>query len=191
MRKIWLGISTMVLLFSCGSGTGDKKKDLPEQRPGDTASVKKDTASPVNDASYLVFTGDSVLIPPFEIDVSLSTKAEQKLKKDKETIIVKAYFSGIPKDTTIEEYKKTGSLSLASAEKELFAGRTAGFAGIKFSKALYDSLGDKNITLLINIYSGRRASKDNLLNCDILEDKMSNLKGRKFTIKGKLIYGDD
>jgi hypothetical protein len=191
MVKTFLLIVTTVLLFSCASKNADKKNGLPVQPAGDTTSLKKDRSSLLNDSNYLVFTGDSVEIPSFEIEVSLSTKAEQKLKNDKETIIVKAFFSGIPKDTTLEEYKKEGQLGVVSSEIELFTSRVAVFRGIRFSKLMYDSLADKDINLLINIYSGRRSSKDNLLNCDILEDKMSHIKGRRFTIKGKLIYGED
>jgi hypothetical protein len=126
-------------------------------------------------------------LPTFEIDLQLSAKAEQKLKTDKETIIVKAYFSGVPKDTTLKEYKKWGEIGMMDPEIELSDSRAAKFENIKFSKKLYDSIADKNIRLLINIYSGRRSSKDNILDCDLLEDSLSNIKDKKFTLKCKLI----
>ena len=114
-------------------------------------------------------------------------KANRKLKKDKETIIVAAFFTGQPKDTTSEMYRLNGEINVAYAEKELKDDRIARFEGVKFSKALYDSLADKDIQLLINIYSGRRSTNVNLLDCDILQDKMSALKEKKFVLKGKLI----
>jgi hypothetical protein len=152
--------------------------------------VKVDTTL-LNNTAYYKYEGDSVIIPSFEITVSLSAKAKQKLKKDKETILVIAYFSGQPKDTTSEEYLKSGGMGITSAQREIKDSGIAKFEGVKFSKALYDSLADKDIQLLINVVSGRKSTKDNLLNCDILEDKMSRIKGKRFTIKGKLIYGDD
>ena len=58
----------------------------------------------LNDLGYLQLDGDSILIPDFEIEVSLSPKAEKKLKEDNETVIVSAMFSGTPKDTLSNEY---------------------------------------------------------------------------------------
>lgn len=181
-----------IFLLSCTSH--DAKKNNNAQGKDtliNNGVVKPGTTSLNNTVSYYKFEGDSVIIPSFEINVSLSAKAKQKLKKDKETIIVIAYFSGQPKDTTTEEYLKSGSMGITSAQSEIKDSGIAKFEGIKFSKALYDSLADKDIELLVNVVSGRRSAKDNLLNCDILEDKMSRIKGKRFTIKGKLIYGDD
>lgn len=189
MIKMLLAILITVSLFSCASKNTEKKDLSSGKNSADTASQKNKPAAS-NDTGYLVFRGDSVEIPSFEIEVTLSAKAAQKLTHDKETIIVRADFSGMPKDTTLQEYKESGQMSLASSERELITNHIAIFGGIKFPKSLYDSLADKNINLLINVVSGRRSSKDNLLNCDILEDKMSNVKGRRFTLKGKLIYGE-
>ena len=181
----------LFFLFSCTSQESKKNNNNPgKDTLNKNSFVKADTTS-INNTAYYKFDGDSVIIPSFEIEVSLSTKAKQKLKKDKETIIVIAYFSGQPKDTTSEEYLNSGEMSLTSAQREIKDSAIAKFEGVKFSKALYDSLADKDIQLLINVYSGRKSTNVNLLNCDILQDKMSHIKGKRFTIKGKLIYGDD
>ena len=107
-----------------------------------------------NDLGYLQLDGDSILIPDFEIEVSLSPKAEKKLKEDNETVIVSAMFSGTPKDTLSNEYQ---------------------FMGISVK----------------NYFSGRRSSENNILDVEILEDKMSVVKGKKYILKGKLIGEDD
>jgi hypothetical protein len=191
MLKFLISFLLFIFLFSCTSQESKKNNNNPgKDTLNKNSFVKADTTS-ISNTAYYKFVGDSVIIPSFEIEVSLSTKAKQKLKKDKETIIVIAYFSGQPKDTTSEEYLKSGEMSLTSAQREIKDSAIAKFEGIKFSKALYDLLADKDIQLLINVVSGRKSTKDNLLNCDILEDKMSNIKGKRFTIKGKLIYGDD
>ena len=62
---------------------------------------------------------------------------------------------------------------------------------IKCSKAKYDSLADKDIRVLVNIYSGRRSTADNLLDCAILSQKMSVVKGRTIPLTGKLISETD
>ncbi len=55
------------------------------------------------DTNYFKFIGDSVEIPSFKIKIKLNAQAEQKLKTDKESIIAKAIFHGIPKIVTPEE----------------------------------------------------------------------------------------
>lgn len=173
----WAAALMVTILFiGCGSPSGSI-------HPGNS----KATGTPVN-ADYLAIMGDSVLIPSFSIQVNLSKTANEKLVHDKETIIVSALFSGSPKDTLSKEYREMGEMFITEARIELDSSRLATFAGIKFPKARYDSLADKDIRLLINIFSGRRAGPDNLLDCNILEEKMSAVKGRTFTLTGKLIY---
>ena len=132
-----------------------------------------------------------MLIPSFAIEVDLSAKASEKLLRDKETIVVDAWFTGMPKDTSSKEYADMGHLSVQSASVELSNSRVARFEGIKFSKAKYDSLADKDIRVLVNIYSGRRSTADNLLDCAILSQKMSAVKGRTIPLTGKLISETD
>ena len=124
---------------------------------------------------------------PFEIEVSLSNKAEEKLKAGKETIIVAAYFSGMPKDTTLTLLVENGEWGLGSREIELRTERVAKFEGIRFSRSLYDSVAPKSMNVLINVFSGRRSTDVNLLSCDILQDSVSAVGGKKFLLKGKLI----
>jgi hypothetical protein len=180
-----------IFLFSCTSHDEKKSKYNAGKDTLNKNSLAKAHTKLLSDTAYYKFKGDSVIIPSFEVEVSLSSKAKQKLQKDKETIIVIAYFSGQPKDTTSEEYLRSGEMDITTSRIELSDSTVAKFEGVKFSKSLYDSLADKDIQLLINVVSGRKSTNDNLLNCDILEDKMSKIKGKRFTIKGKLIYGDD
>ena len=171
-------------LFSCTS----KKSNKPENSNIDSLKRSGSQTSRVDSIGYYKIAGDSLVIPPFEIEVSLSQKANERLKKGKESIIVWAYFFGKPKDTTLKEYLKSGGISLASTQIELTGDeRVAKIENVKFSKSLYDSLADKDIQVLINVYSGRRSSPDNLLDCDLLEQKMSLVRDKKFTLKGKLI----
>jgi hypothetical protein len=160
----------------------------------DTANSKsliKDRSLPTNYWGYYKLDGDSLIIPSFEIEVNLTPKADKKIKENKETIIVAAYFSGKPKDTTSKEYRNDGKIFVTSAKIELNDARIAKFEGVKFSKTLYDSLASKDIQLLVNIYSGRKSTQDNLLNGGFLSEKMSNVKGKLLPMKAKLIYNDD
>jgi len=154
---------------------------------GDTTRSVQTAAA----AGYVQIRGDSVLLPPFEIEVSLSTRANAQLLRDKESIIVAAWFSGKPIDTTSKEYAESGELFIKSWQVELDSNRVAKFEGIRFSKAAYDSLADKDIRVLVNVFSGRRSSPDNLLDCHILSDKMSAVNNRTFVLTGKLIGEPD
>jgi hypothetical protein len=143
-----------------------------------------------NDLGYLQLDGDSILIPDFEIEVSLSPKAEKKLKEDNETVIVSAMFSGTPKDTLSNEYQFMG-LSVKNYNIELTTQRIARFDKVRFHSSILNKLSDADIFLLINVFSGRRSSENNILDVEILEDKMSVVKGKKYILKGKLIGEDD
>ena len=80
---------------------------------------------------------------------------------------------------------------VGSAKKEISYGQIARFDHIKFPKKLYDQLTDKNVDLTVNVYSGRKSSQDNLIIVDFLSGKVSKIINKHFTLKGKLIYGDD
>ena len=186
MSKLSMTFLVLAFLVSCTSRDGQNKDNASGKDSLIIGSQKVDSVALPN-LGYFKLIGDSVIIPSFEIEVDLSQKANDKLNATKETIIVAADFTGLPKDKNAKEYLESGQFGVANSTIELSDSRIAKFKNIKFSKALYDSLEEKDISLLINIYSGRRSSKDNLLNCDILEDKMSNIKDHKFTLKGKLI----
>jgi len=143
-----------------------------------------------NDLGYLQLDGDSILIPDFEIEVSLSPKAEKKLKEDNETVIVSAMFSGTPKDTLSNEYQFMG-ISVKNYDIELTTQRIARFDKVRFHSSILNKLSDADIFLLINVFSGRRSSENNILDVEILEDKMSVVKGKKYILKGKIIGEDD
>lgn len=183
MRNFIILFISILYVISCSNQTGSE--------PVVTKKKKESSTARLGDRSYYKFIDDSVEIPPFEVELSLSQRAEAKLKEGKETIIVRAFFTGQPIDTSSREFQKHGEIFITSSEKELFESRLAKFSGIRFSRKEYNTLSDKNISLTINVYSGRRFSQDNLLDVPAVFDSISNIEGRKFFLKGKLIYGDD
>ena len=130
---------------------------------------------------------DSMEIPTFEIEIKLNELAEKKIVDEKESIIVQAYYSGIPKDTTLKEYIDRGKISIGSQRVELFDNRIAKFENMKISKKDYESLRDKNFEVLINVFTGRKTSSFNLINCDLFQDGIETIKGKRLILKGKLI----
>ena len=176
----------IIFFFACGNPAKKNSIDKSAIELSDSINTE-----------YLKIVGDSVEIPYFEIELKLSDKAEKKLKTDNESIIVMAYFTYFQEDKIYpEKYKDnvdySGELMLLSYPIELTDKRLAIFENVKFSKDLYDLFGEnKDIDLLINVFSGRKSCEDNILDCTILQNPMSKIKGKRFTIEGKLIYNDD
>lgn len=179
MKNFIIAAAGILLFASCTSADKNKKQTT------DSTIKTTDTTSKTNTSN--IATGDSVEVPSFEIQLQLSDKAEKTLRQKKETVIVMAYFLGIPKDTTSKEYMESGEKSLGSKSIELTTERTAKFTGVKVAKKDVALLTDPDYRVLINIYSGRKSSENNLLDCEILEDSISKVKNKAHVLKGKLI----
>ena len=130
--------------------------------------------------------GNLVVIPTFEIEVRTSGKASQLLQKKKETIIVAAMFYGFPANQ--KDGDETGQVFLFNKDIELIGNqRLARFEGLKFPKTELDKLKDKDFRMLINVYSGRKSSEDNLLSCGLAEVPASQFGGKRYSIQCNLI----
>jgi hypothetical protein len=171
--KILKSILLLLFITSCNN-TNEVKKNSTQKKKSIHTEV------------------DSILVPEFQIELKLSEKAEIKINENNETVIVKAMFIGTPKDTTLqdEEYLKFGQLTIGVKEIELSKGRVAKFNNCKISKKDYNSLSNKNFEVNINVFTGRRIFRDNLINCDFLQEGIDSIKNKRFTLKGKLIYGE-
>lgn len=155
-----------------------------------TAPIAPATEEASTDASDLYeVQGDSLVFPPFEIEVLESAKAAAAMKKKKETVIVFAGFAGDPINP--KDADEIGEMAILNKEIELTGtSRIARFEGLKFSKKQLDRLKDKDIRLLINVYSGRKSSEDNLLSCGIVDAKASNFRYHRFLVGCPLITED-
>jgi hypothetical protein len=157
-----------------------------------TSLIRPQQALPVSvEATATERKGPSKVMVEFEgftVDVTLSDKAKRKLLDGKETIIVAAYFTGRPKPDIDKKYiSDMGEIGLGEAQLETTPGQSARFDKAKLSQdALNQSL-NKNPILLINVYSGRKSSKNNLLDCGIYEDDLKPVQGKSIPIACKLI----
>ncbi len=192
MIKCLLTILILTVLFSCNSNNTTLTRDASNQ---DTLTKKISAEKPdtalFKKLGFYILDGDSILVPPFEIEISLSPKAKERIVDSNETIIVDISLEGTPKDSSKVRLEEDGSFYVGSSTKEISYGQIARFDHLKFPKKIYDQLADKDVDLSVNVYSGRKSSPNNLLNVDFLSDKVSNIINRHFTLKGKLIYGDD
>ncbi|HOY08216.1 MAG TPA: RsiV family protein [Saprospiraceae bacterium] len=151
------------------------------------APLPADSASDATAGIYQV-QGNDLIIPPFEIEVNSSAAADKTLSKRKETIIVSAMFWGYSKDPNDKARSEDGSISILNKEIELSGNqRLARFEGLKFDRKLLDKMEDPDLMLLINIYSGRKSTDDNLLEAGILEMKAGEFGNKRFVLPCKLI----
>ncbi|MBU1820479.1 MAG: hypothetical protein KKG00_03055, partial [Bacteroidetes bacterium] len=130
-------------------------------------------------------------VRPFEIRLDLTVRADTKIIADEETLMVSVTLTGAPKDTTQAYRTNGGEIGLVSREVELQDTRIARFDNLKFPRSAYDSLAEKDIRLLVNVYSGRKTNKDNILDCDLLSENMSTLQDHQLTIQCRLIEEDE
>ena len=173
--------------FFMSCSNGDRQETTVEVKDTISMVIAKSNDT-IPHISYLRFDKDSVTVLPFEIEVNLNLKAKEKIIDSKETIVVNVSLTGTPKDTSL--YSDDGQFYVASAEKEITYGEVAKFDNIKFSKKMFDQLINKDVYVTAFAYSGRKSSPNNLLDCNIVADSISNVVNKKFTITGKLI-GDD
>lgn len=182
--KTWPLAILLVTMFACISPNPPKRS-----YQGTTHETGKANAS--DTFGLYTLHGDSVAIPPFEIAIVLSPKAKERIINSGETIIVRIFLEGVPGDWSKVRLGDDGSFFVGDAEREIRYGQVAKFEELKFSKKIYDQLADKDVLLTVNVYTGRKTSRDNLIMGDFLSDKLSNLIRRHFTLHYRLIYGDE
>jgi hypothetical protein len=120
--------------------------------------------------------------------VTFSDKARKLLTDQEETIIVAAYFSGFPKPGTPRKYvSDMGEIGLGQANVEIAPGGIAKFGPVKLKRDALNQVDTKGPQLLINVYSGRKSSPNNLLDCGIYEDALALIEGKTIAITCKLI----
>jgi hypothetical protein len=131
----------------------------------------------------------------FRVSLSFSENAKKKLIESKETVIVIAYFTGTPRvGVPFSQYKqytsRPGPMGLGEHEVEVLPGETASFLDFKLKQGALPLLDSDGPQLLINVVSGRKSSKDNLLLCGIHEGSLKAAQRTDIPIHCKLIRGD-
>jgi hypothetical protein len=167
------------ILLSC-----DTKQREHEESKDDSLKVATTTSENIN---QIIADSDSVLIPPFEIEVVLSDKAKERMDNPKETIIVLVEFIGEPADTVIDRGDDNGPFILRSIEREISKPWTLKVENIKMSKKIFNKLPDKNYQVSAQIWTGRHSSEFNLLNGGLVYGTIEEIKNKKHLINAGLI----
>lgn len=124
----------------------------------------------------------------FSVKVAISEKAKKMLAEKAETVVVAAYISGSPKQGALRRYvSNMGEIELGQAKAEVAPGEDANFGEIKLRQDALKQIDNQGPLLLINVFSGRKSSKYNLLDCGLYEGPLKAVKGKSIDIVCKLI----
>jgi len=128
-----------------------------------------------------------VTAPRFSVDVSLSELAKPELLSDRESIKVVAYFFGMAKSTALRCGDSVGEIHLGKASRELQHGGAVVFSRSRYDGSKVQFLEGGAVRVLINVFSGRKASQYNVLACDPYEGNLLDKATKSIAVHCKLI----
>jgi hypothetical protein len=106
----------------------------------------------------------------------------------KETVIVVGYLYGFPiQGTPKQDVDHVGQIDMGEVKKEIAPGTTAKFDSVKLNQPMMKWMDSQGPQLLINVYSGRKSSPDNLLDCGIYEGPLKAVQSQSIPISCKII----
>ena len=104
-----------------------------------------------------------------------------KLLIKNETVLVGVEFIGTPEKKVSEKYKfeyydENGQITIGKKTIEITKNREIEFKNCKISKGVLELLKNKTYEVRISVVTGRKSSKDNLINCDFLQQNIEKIK---------------
>jgi uncharacterized protein YcfL len=172
MRNAIFSLGLILLMVGC-----------TEHRAGRSESEQR-AANEANQATAAVPAS-----PEFGVSVRLSDAAKKKLNDSQETIIVAGDFTGHPKQGTERRYLdiKSGQVDLGRVEVEAHPDETATFNDLKLNADALGLIDARGPNILLSVFSGRKSSKDNLLDCEVYDGSLDSVHGRTIEIPCQLI----
>jgi len=196
----------LISLFAIIIATGCKEKvtkEIPKAQATDKQGHQQEpnkTATSSSKEDSLKIVGDHVIIPNFKIEVNLSDKAVKSLQKNKESIIASLFFYGdasdensLPEDIKKELGPNGLKLLVYDMEKiDINQSNEFEITNLSFPKKLYDALSSKEIYVNINVFSGRRTFKDNILDMEFYDSKLNEIISHSsfINLNGRLLTED-
>jgi hypothetical protein len=124
----------------------------------------------------------------FSVNLAFSERAKKTLSERRETVVVAGYVTGFPKPGAPKQYvSDMGEIALGQVRTEAPPGGVVSFNQIQLRLDALEQIDTQGPQLLINVFSGRRSSKNNLLDCGIYEGSLKAVQGRNIPILCKLI----
>jgi hypothetical protein len=173
MRYFLLLLVLLLLLFGCSDRRGATFSESESHGTGEQKNIAGQIPNPSQ----------------FSVNVQLSEGAKKRLIDNKETIIVAGYFTGRPKQGTEVRYLdiKSGDVVLGDVEQEIHSGEVAIFNEINLNLDALTRIDSQGPHILINVFSGRRSSKDNLLDCEYYDGSFESIRGKTIVVRCQLI----
>jgi hypothetical protein len=126
--------------------------------------------------------------PGFTVKLTFSDKASKTLLARKETVVVAAYLWGYPKPGTPKHYiDDIGQVDLGEVKSEVAPDKDAAFGDFKLKNDPLQQVDSRGPQLLINAFSGRKSSPNNLLDCGIYEGPLKSAREANIKVACKLI----
>jgi len=123
----------------------------------------------------------------FDIDVVLSDAARKRLEDSEETVIVAAmYFAGGKTGVPADVLNGVGLVDIGRAQIELTGEGRAAFDGSAVLRERLEFV-EGDLQVNVNVFSGRRSSPDNLLDCGFFQDAVAVAAAQPVRIACELI----
>lgn len=129
----------------------------------------------------------TVSVPKFSIAVKLSAAAQERLQSMHESVLVIVYFDGDPLPGQGTYNAPFRDVYLGNDQKLVDAQNLTTFDTTKVSQSNWNRLADKNYFVTVNVFSARKASKNNLLWCGAPEDRLSTFAEKTTEVSCELI----
>jgi len=117
---------------------------------------------------------DQPIIFAFDVRITLSDLAAERLRTTREGIVVSAYYTGEPLPSAENRANQIGTIDLGTENREVIGAE--GLVRITGKKVDLRRLEwiKGSVLLNVNVYSARRTNPDNILSCDFFDGKLSS-----------------
>lgn len=136
---------------------------------------------------------DKITLKPITLELDFTQALQDKLISSGEVVNLMVIVS-----TNYEwsEDEKIEFKDLLSEKEEMILSSTTIETSMKqnvivdnivLDKKLYEKLGEEKLQIEINIFSGRKVFENNIMSCDYVNEKYTDLLKKPFVIKGDLL----
>ena len=130
---------------------------------------------------------DQPFILAFDVRITLSDLAAERLRSTREGIVVSAYYTGEPLPSGENRANQIGTIVLGSENREVIGGEgLVRITGRKIDPRRLEWIKGP-VLLNVNVYSARRTNPDNILACDFFDGKLSSAVRKTPTLHCTLI----
>jgi hypothetical protein len=130
---------------------------------------------------------DQPIIFAFDVRITLSDLATERLRTTREGIVVSAYYTGEPLPSAENRANQIGTIDLGTENREVIGAEgLVRITGKKIDLRRLEWIKGP-VLLNVNIYSARRTNPDNILSCDFFDGKLSSAVRKTPTLHCTLI----